>query len=81
MQTANGLHHRINGRIADDVHIMVYRLHAGQIDLLQAQNLGNFHILTGGNDVVDTLAHHAKTEQSDLHNFPPAHKWKTLAFS
>ena len=80
MHTADGFHHGVDLRVVDDLCVVLHSLHIGQVDGLQAQNLGDGHIFTGADDIINAPTHNAEAKQTDVHNFLPHKNAKTLAF-
>ena len=67
MQTAHSLHNSIDGIVAHDGSEISGNLCVGKRHILQTQHLGYLHIFSCGNDVIDTPADDAETQQTDFH--------------
>ena len=68
MKPTNGLYHRIDGGIQQDIVKIVCDLGILQSQIPAAQHPHNGHILPRRGDFVNALAHGAEAQQSNSHN-------------
>ena len=88
MQAAHNFHHGIDGVICQNIVKIVGHLSVRQGNIPPAQHLDHLHIIPALGQIVQALAYHAETKQTDFHKnssflsmYPPGvSQRKTLAF-
>ena len=71
VQTADGLHHGVDGGIPEDVVEIVGDLSIGEGQIPAAKHPDDLHIRPGSRKFVDTPAHGAESKQTDFHSAHP----------